>query len=65
MKTRRVSLGVGVAAIVATILVVAIGAQSGFAQGDPLLGTGIENPQVHREAGDRRLRDALTAMACG
>ena len=30
-----------------------------------LLGTGIENPQVHREAGDRRLRDALTAMACG
>src|SRR6266536_4449251 len=34
-------------------------------RGDPLLGTGIENPQVHREAGDRRLRDALTAMACG
>ena len=35
MKTTRVSLGVGVAAIVATILV-GIGAQSGFAQGDPL-----------------------------
>ena len=43
MKTRRVSLGISVAAIVATILVVAIGAQSGFAQGDPLLGTWVLN----------------------
>jgi hypothetical protein len=43
MKTRRVSLGGGVAAIVATILVVAIGAQSGFAQGDTLLGTWVLN----------------------
>ena len=42
MKTRRVSLGVGVAAIVATILV-GIGAQSGFAQGDPLIGTWVLN----------------------
>ena len=42
MKTTRVSLGVGVAAIVATILV-GIGAQSGFAQGDPLLGTWVLN----------------------
>ena len=42
MKTTRVSLGVGAAAIVVTILV-AIGAQSGFAQGDPLLGTWVLN----------------------
>ena len=41
MKT-RVSLGVGVAAIVATILI-GIGAQSGFAQGDPLIGTWVLN----------------------
>src|SRR6476660_10159320 len=38
----RVSLGVGVAAIVATILV-GIGAQSGLAQGDPLIGTWVLN----------------------
>ena len=42
MKTTRVSLGIGVATIVATILV-GIGAQSGFAQGDSLLGTWVLN----------------------
>lgn len=42
MKTTKVSLGVGVAAIVVTILV-AIGAQSGFAQVDPLLGSWVLN----------------------
>jgi hypothetical protein len=42
MKTTRVSVGVGVAATAVTLLV-AIGAQSGFAQGDPLLGTWVLN----------------------
>ena len=42
MKATRVSLGIGVATIVATILV-GIGAQSGFAQADPLLGTWVLN----------------------
>jgi len=42
MKTTRVSVGIGVAAIVATILV-GIGAQSGFAQADSLLGTWVLN----------------------
>jgi len=42
MKTTRVSLGVGVAAIVVTSLV-AIGAQSAFAQADPLFGTWVLN----------------------
>src|SRR6516225_9963356 len=32
-------------------------------RGDPLLSAGVEHPQVDREAGDRRLRDALTAVA--
>lgn len=42
MKTTKVSLGVWVAAVVVTMLV-AIGAQSGFAQGDSLLGTWVLN----------------------
>jgi hypothetical protein len=42
MKTTRISLGVGIAAIVVTILV-GIGAQSAYAQGDPLLGTWVLN----------------------
>jgi len=42
MKTTRVSVGVGVAAIVVTMLV-ASGTQSGFAQGDSLLGTWVLN----------------------
>jgi len=42
VRTTRVSLGVGVAAVVVTMLV-AIGAQSGFAQGDPFLGTWVLN----------------------
>ena len=42
MKTTRVSLSAGVAALVVIILV-GIGAQSGFAQGDPFLGTWVLN----------------------
>lgn len=42
MRTARVFLGVGVATVVVTSLV-AIGSQSGFAQGDPFLGTWVLN----------------------
>ena len=42
MKITRVSLGIGVATIVATILI-GIGAQSALAQGDPLLGSWVLN----------------------
>jgi hypothetical protein len=42
MRTTRASLAAGVAAIVVTLLV-AIGAPSGFAQGDSLLGTWVLN----------------------
>jgi hypothetical protein len=42
MRTTRVSLGVGVAAMVVTMLV-ATGVQSAFAQGDSFLGTWVLN----------------------
>ena len=42
MKTTRVLLSVGGAAVMVTILV-AIGVQSGFAQADPLVGTWVLN----------------------
>ena len=42
MKITRVSLGIGIATIVATILI-GIGGQSASAQGDPLLGTWVLN----------------------
>jgi hypothetical protein len=59
MKTTRVSPGVGVAAIVVTILV-AIGAQSGFAQGDPLLGPSPMAARSATPSGERSLTGRST-----
>ena len=56
MKITRVSLGIGVATIVATILI-GIGAQSAFAQGDPLLGSWVRTSRNRSTHQDRRPRN--------